>query len=132
MVCQTPGSLTFTSSPNTSWSVFSPIMDGVSELRDDRDTSSHTHLIASDEVHPLKTKDTRVTLASYDPVGAGSIDTAELSESNGVHQFGVMLASEQVLVVSRFLLELVLSPAGCHPDQSPVLVGDPLTDIALY
>lgn len=60
------------------------------------------------------------------------VNVHSLTCADGLYQFGVVLGSEKRLVVSWVLLQLVLSPTGCHPDQSPVLIGNPLTYITLY
>lgn len=52
--------------------------------------------------------------------------------ADGLQQFGVTVGSEQGLVVSRVLVQLVLSPAGRHPDQRPVLVGNSLAHVPFH
>lgn len=51
---------------------------------------------------------------------------------DGLHKFGVVLGSQQGLVVPWVPLQLILSPTGCHPDQSPVLIGNSFAYVTLY
>lgn len=46
----------------------------------------------------------------------------ELTDVNRLLQLGVVLHSQQRLVVTSVALQLFLSPAGCHPDLRPVLI----------
>lgn len=60
------------------------------------------------------------------------VNLFRLTCTYGLHQLGVMLGSEQGMVVAWIFLKLVLSSTDCHPDQGPMLIGYTLTYISLY
>lgn len=51
---------------------------------------------------------------------------------NSVPQLGVVLHSQQGLVITRVLLQEVLGAAGHHPDPGPVLIRDAFTHKPLH
>lgn len=55
-----------------------------------------------------------------------------LTCANGVSQRGVVLGSQQRLVITRVALQLLLSTTGCHPDPGSVLVGHAFAHVPFH
>lgn len=55
-----------------------------------------------------------------------------LTCTNGVSQRGVVLGSQQRLVITRVALQLLLSTTGCHPDPGSVLVGHAFAHVPFH